>query len=368
MKLILPLVILLSYQLHAQSPQLVRPITEEIRPHNWYVEQAQAWKQKIKQDRKDTKAWLNYYTAVRASGQVGNRQRPVPMDQVVQEMKMAIPNSFEYHYVAWWNGGNNPEYFPHLEKAYEIAPNRPEQYEDWVTYLEMQLELAKRKEFNIKWFEANTLSPHLLAYNYNVLMSLEPHAIIFTHGDNDTYPLWMLQDALGIRGDVMVVNHFLARDPNYLQALFSHHNLTEKVPPHSLVEFPHLFSLFQKATNRPLYIALTVPSSLIDAYDAELYVVGMASRYSPQRFDNLEVLAQNVEQRFLIDHIQQSFTYISPNSTDRLHLQGYFTPFLMLHNHYTQQNKAEHARKIREILEQLAVFTGKEEDIAQMLE
>ncbi len=58
-------------------------------------------------------------------------------------------------------------------------------------------------------------------FAYDLVQSVEPYGVLFAYGDNDTFPVWYLQEVEGIRRDVTLINLSLANLDWYLHQLAS---------------------------------------------------------------------------------------------------------------------------------------------------
>jgi hypothetical protein len=70
----------------------------------------------------------------------------------------------------------------------------------------LDLNIAGKPDLAAKYIVPNLYDPLMLSFSSDILKSCPQNALLFTHGDNDTYPLYYLQQRDKLRPDVEIVN------------------------------------------------------------------------------------------------------------------------------------------------------------------
>ncbi len=364
------------------KPEKVLRIVYEVKSDEWYRQQAKLWKKQIDKNPKHAEAWHNYYNAVRYEDfgrTIGTKEKQEKLQKIVDELGKHAPDSFQYHYLKYFNCGNKTKDIKDIEIAHKMAPERPDPLYELITHYELKGDEDKVTDYYKKLYETKDVAPWLVNYNYNVLMSTEENAVIFTNGDNDTYPSRMLQEAKGIRSDVTIINIPLSGTESYLERIlkkkgikidrkalmnkaitlgadqsksFSISVFTQEVCKYLANNYPDI----------PIYFALTIYEDHFKPLKDDLYIVGLAYRYSPKRIDNIALIKKNLEIKFILDYLKYDWyndLYPVMNMIHFLNL-NYVPSMMMLVEHYKTSVQNEKAQKWRNMALELAKRADKE--------
>jgi len=349
---------MLSFSVLASEPQTIELKTKSVRTIAWYDEQATAWSQKLNNANANI-AWINYYMAARYA-----QWETARMDEIQQRIAKQLPGSFAHNIIAGWNHGYNSEAIQFLKQASLTDESHPV-----LSYLltlqhEFNLLDEDRKQSSRALFDAGAVSQSLLSYSYNVLMSVDQNAMLITEGENTMLPLLVLQDVFGIRKDVNVLNLDLLLNDDYRKRKFDALSLSspETISKISLCELlPGLNS------QAKFYFALTIDQQNVLPIKDQLYVVGLASRVTSERMDNISIIKDNLEKKFLLDYLTVNFNGEPATATGNVFRANYLVPMLLLTEHYQQTGQLENATRWNAIIKLLADQTGKTQLVANFM-
>jgi tetratricopeptide (TPR) repeat protein len=166
----------------------------------------------------------------------------------------------------------------------------------WAAAVGVVLVIVALLPAKYQWFSHDRSNDYIPRdYAYNILAGLEPDAIIFTNGDNDTYPLWYIQNVEGFRRDVNIANLQLLNTDWYIKQLRDRKPAVpislddgeiERLRPVVLKDggvawrrdlmMQHII----RETNwkRPIYVAVTVPPEIWNPYTDHLEMQGMVRK------------------------------------------------------------------------------------------
>jgi len=369
LKYLLFLLSVFPLSLLALEPEPQISFAREDKPHSYYVEQAEAWAKELQRDSTSETNWYNYFRSCRnAHGTADWRsdfvdESPYLMEggEIVEIIGDYIPDTFTHLYLSYLTQGIGTENSENLLKAYSMNPDFPGIHSSMISYAESSLNRELRKDTNVAWSKTNYISPQLLNYGYNVLMSLESDAVLFTQHDNDTYPIWMLQDAMGIREDVTVINIDFLLLPKFREVILR--NL--EIPSIDLgeVDIDEYRLNWQKVVGhiikeyegeRPLYLGMTLFEHLYKDFEDKLFTSGLAFRYSEEGLDLIEKNKYFYEEVFLLDYLSHNF-FSDPNQMNvNYQNANYMNCFKVVYDNYKSEKLTNQALELRQLAIEIA--------------
>lgn len=354
----------------AQQPEKILSIAVVQKSDDYYKEQMQLWGEELKKDSTNAEAWLNYYKANRFYNMADEsdpkgEKRMKRLNEVVDKLGEQLPDSYEFHYIKYYNSGNDPALASHLLKTHEMNPERLEHYPDLTYYLDANRKIKERDELLKYWYETGEISPGMLQYNYNVLAGLEKNAILLTASDNDTYPAWLVQVGKAFRPDVTVVNvNFLyynkLRNLLFQELKVPAFDIDVETKDDGYKNFVTMRdSLVQhiakNSANRPVYVAVTAfQNQYFKKIKDDLYLTGLAYLYSDSNVDNLANLKKNFERVYLLDYLQVSFCEDVSEGMVRLINTNYIIPLVNLIEHYKRAGEVSKSSAYLSLARKLA--------------
>ncbi|MFQ5453292.1 MAG: protein O-mannosyl-transferase family [Candidatus Zixiibacteriota bacterium] len=90
-------------------------------------------------------------------------------------------------------------------------------------------------------YHASDRSNNYIPYNYaaNLLDTCEPNSILFTSGDNDTFPLWCIQEVYNYRNDVTVINLSLLNTDWYVEQMKNRFGVPISLSDEQIIWYPY---------------------------------------------------------------------------------------------------------------------------------
>lgn len=352
-----------------QNKVLVNPSNQATFSNGYFETESTKLSQQVLFDPTNSVSWGNYYRAERysyyskTSNDITTTEQK-NLDEIVKNMEKYVPDTYEYHYITYLNGNHNTELISHLEKAYELNSKSTEVLTAYTSYYEITGNDAKKKEFCKALSSAGTYSSALLEFNKNLLNSVEQSGILITHGENDTYPVWIQQLVKNERTDVKVLYLDLLENKEYRDKELKELGLSVSADIKT-DKAGFLKELASESKTRSVYFANTIAPELLKPMSANLYLTGLAFKYSETAFDNISVLKKNWSEKMVKTYIDSE--KITDGSLESKMNLNYLPALLLLHDYYSKDGNKE-AEKLKEQALKLGSEGGKEHQVRLYLE
>lgn len=232
--------------------------------------------------------WLNEYQSKRNTflvndGKLSSSEK-AELQSIISESKKTINGSFTYVYMQLRESRNKPESKQYLETAIKLEPGN----ELLLTEIAWQAERrndAKTREKAVSALEkTGRISALQIKFAEWIISSTPSNALIVSHGENDTYPLWKAS-----KSNHVIISLAMLEDLSWLNSTIAKWDKSiqfKEIPSES--QFLERILQSQKSS----YLLWTLRPELLKPFENKLFPVGPSMELCHSSQNNLIKLKQ----------------------------------------------------------------------------
>lgn len=353
----------------AQKAETIESFVANGHETEWYAAQAEAWQKKVDTNPQDQWAWRNLFRATYYYDQFTNGWGIINDESrtadVLRKMEATLPDSFVLNLCkgsfclstdeAAKRGDN-------ILRAIELMPEDicPEDLEYLATRLWIvDPENPRVKELYTKSYQNKYFPARIMHFNHNMLQCLPPNALYFSNGDLDTEPMKMLQDALGERTDVIIINNSFLHATPFMEALYKKLNiepLTLNVQDYGKYgeewlqhyESDIIMYIIHESKRSAYFSPTNGKVSILDK--DSIYNEGLVLKYSPKPYDNFAVAMHNVKEVYKLEYLAEpDLVYDSWETSEQMDM-NHVTLLANLISKFRKKGDEAQAKRLYDIL------------------
>lgn len=281
------------------------------------------------------------------------------MNLAIDYYKLYAPESFEYHYFTYIAGNYNLDLIMHLEKAKELKPTNSDVIVQMAAYHTIISDTnASRKEFS-QLVQMGKIEPDVLTYDNALLNSVSTNGVLLTHGFDDAYGSFYLQQNNNVRNDVKIVSLDLMQSRAYRDSLQKD---GFRMPNSQVVDVQFFQDFCAQNQSKNLNLSLTFPKPYLQPQINQLEVQGLVYVFK----DPSKNIASENQKIWKTISLSKSFEAVNTEKGKQL-TANYLPMLFYLRDLYEKQNKKNEIPPVDKAIEKIGIQTNKLKQIQTIL-
>lgn len=267
------------------------------------------------------------------------------LNTIAGNIERAAPGSFEQAMSSYYMAFPARSAYTELEKANTLDGTRTELILPMVNRANANGDKASLDSWTRQLEARGELSPALGDVAVDLLNSTDVGAVLFTNGDMDGAPVLVQQRLHDVRRDVLLVDQRLLQDATYRNRIWQEAKATGPVPGPG----PTYADLLGRSSSRPVFLALSLDRTWLDAFAGRLCATGIAFKVDGGACD--------------MAHLEQRWSGMRKNTQAGPLGRNYLLPGALLLQHYRTRNDETKASRLEAELRTMGRATGATTDL-----